>query len=143
MSNIGEDGWKDKNTKYTTYEHLKTIERSSVNAGDIVIAKMMPAGRAICVPNIENSFVLSSDAVKFVPHPLLEKRYLLHAINSNCFKSQIYEGVQGITRVRTSLQKLKTYLIPLPPLAEQKRIVEKLDQLLPLCDSMKEAIDAN
>lgn len=33
-------------------------------------------------------------------------------------------------------------MLPLPPLAEQKRIVEKLDQLLPPCDSMKEAIDA-
>lgn len=142
LSNIGEDGWKDANVKFTTYKHLDTIQRSEVEAGNIVIAKMMPVGRAIIVPDVGTKFVLSSDAVKVVPSKCIDVRYLLYAINSNVFKSQIYEEVQGITRVRTSLTKLKGYLLPLPPLAEQKRIVDKLDQLLPLCDSMKEAIDA-
>lgn len=32
---------------------------------------------------------------------------------------------------------IKNTLIPLPPLAEQKRIVEKLEQLLPLCERLK------
>lgn len=142
LSNIGEDGWKDANVKFTTYKHLDTIQRSEVEAGNIVIAKMMPVGRAIIVPDVGTKFVLSSDAVKVVPSKCIDVRYLLYAINSNVFKSQIYEEVQGITRVRTSLTKLKGYLLPLPPLAEQNRIVDKLDQLLPLCDSMKEAIDA-
>lgn len=29
------------------------------------------------------------------------------------------------------------YVLPLPPLSEQKRIVEKLEQLLPLCERLK------
>ena len=107
LSNIGETGWKDSNKKYTTFEHLKTIQRSETSAGDIVIAKMMPAGRAIIVPDIEKKFVLSSDAVKFVPSKLLNKIYLYYAINSSVFKNQVYSEVQGITRVRTSLQKIK------------------------------------
>jgi len=131
LSNIGEDGWKNENVKYTSFRHAETIKRSMVNSGEIVIAKMMPAGRAIKVPNIDNAYVLSSDAVKFVPHPLLNKKYLLNAINSNVFRRQIYSEVQGITRVRTSLTKIKTYLIPLPPLEEQKRIVAKLEELMP------------
>lgn len=36
-----------------------------------------------------------------------------------------------------AVAKINEVLIPLPPLAEQKRIVEKLDQLLPLCDAMR------
>ena len=65
LSNVGDSGWRNENVKYTTFEHLKTIERSAVNAGDIVIAKMMPAGRAIIVPDIEKQYVLSSDCVRF------------------------------------------------------------------------------
>lgn len=37
-----------------------------------------------------------------------------------------------------SVDTLKNLAFPLPPLAEQKRIVEKLDKLLPLCDALKE-----
>ena len=32
---------------------------------------------------------------------------------------------------------LKNYLVPLPPLAEQKRIVAKLQEILPLCERLK------
>lgn len=51
LSNIGEEGWRNENIKYTTYAHAATLERSCVKAGSIVIAKMMPAGRAIIVPD--------------------------------------------------------------------------------------------
>jgi len=63
LSNIGESGWREENTKYTTFEHLQKIARSEVFPDDIVIAKMMPAGRAILCPNHERKYVLSSDAV--------------------------------------------------------------------------------
>lgn len=129
LSNIGEDGWRDLNTKYTSFEHLKNISRSEAFPGDIIVAKMMPAGRAIICPDMDKKYVLSSDAVRFDFSNLLHKKYLYWAINSTVVKDQVYSEVQGITRVRTSLSKLRTYLIPVPPLAEQKRIVTKLEQL--------------
>ena len=131
LSNIGEEGWIDKNTKYTTFEHLKTISRSEAFAGDVIIAKMMPAGRAIICPSNDAKYVLSSDAVRFDFYEEIDRKYLFYAINSKVFLNQVYSEVQGITRVRTSLSKLRTYFLPIPPLAEQKRIVEKIEELLP------------
>lgn len=130
LSNIGDGGWKDKNVKYTTYEHLKTIERSAAKCGDIVIAKMMPAGRAMIVPDVEESYVLSSDAVKIVPNRHVDTRYLEMFLNSPIFQRQVYSDVQGITRIRTSLSKLIGYLVAVPPIAEQRRIVERLDTFM-------------
>ena len=142
LSNIGEFGWKDSNVRYTTFAHLANISRSEAFAGDIIIAKMMPAGRAILCPTLESKYVLSSDAVRFSFSTELEKTYLYYAINSPVFLEQVYGEVQGITRVRTSLQKLRSYLLPIPPIIEQKKIVEIIDQLLTLTFNYEKAQDA-
>lgn len=139
LSNIGEDGWVDKNTKYTTFEHLKIISRSEAFAGDIIIAKMMPAGRAIICPSNDTKYVLSSDAVRFDFYKEIDRKFLYYAINSKVFLNQVYSEVQGITRVRTSLSKLRNYFLPIPPLAEQKRIVAKIEELLPKVDEYGKA----
>lgn len=146
LSNIGLRGWKNDNEKYTTFEHLKTIQRSEAKAGNIIIAKMMPAGRAVIVPDVSNAYVLSSDCIKFVPHPFLDARYICHAINSSIFHDQVVRDVHGIGRERTSLSKIKSYLIPLPPLAEQHRIVARIDaifSLLDTIDALQSAYTAN
>lgn len=46
----------------------------------------------------------------------------------------------AIGQSNINAEKLKNFIFPLPPLSEQKRIVEKLDQLLPLCDAMNAEI---
>ena len=142
LSNIGEDGWREENTKYTTFEHLSEISRSEVQSGDIVIAKMMPAGRAITCPNTDAKYVLSSDAVKFVLPEGICNEYILNSINSSVFREQVYDNVQGVTRVRTSLQKLRTYLLPLPPYSEQLRIVRKVNELFTQLDMIEKSLQA-
>ena len=142
LSNIGENGWRDENTKYTTFEHLSEISRSEVKSGDIVIAKMMPAGRAILCPNSDLKYVLSSDAVKFVLPEGICNEYILNSINSSVFREQVYDNVQGVTRVRTSLQKLRTYVLPIPPYNEQLRIVEKVNELFSQLDMIEKSLQA-
>ena len=129
LSNIGEYGWREENTKYTTLEHAKNnISRSIVEPGNVVIAKMMPAGRAIICPNNEKMYVLSSDAVKLVPTSLINSNYLLNSINSPFFRASVTDNVQGTTRLRTSISKLRECFFPLPPFAEQERIVLAIEQ---------------
>ena len=137
LSNIGEEGWRDENTKYTTYEHLDSIKRSEVLPGDVVIAKMMPAGRAILCPNKESKYVLSSDAVRVTLKKGLNSRFILFSINSPYFRKQVYDNVSGSGRVRTSLTKLRDCKVGLPPLSEQQSIVDYLDSAFAKIDAMK------
>ena len=136
LSNIGENGWVDENVKYTSFSHLKTISRCEVKAGDFAIAKMMPAGRPVIIPNLGTKIVLGSDAVKFVPNKVLNKKYLYYCLKSPMFLKQVYSEVHGITRVRTSLNKLKTYLIPIPPIEEQQRIVDRISEIFDKLDKI-------
>ena len=63
--------------------------------------------------------------------------YILHVINSAYFRNSLL-GDTGTTTINQITQDmLKNALIPLPPLAEQKRIVAKLEELLPLCERLK------
>ena len=138
LSNIGESGWREDNTKYTTFVHAETISRSIVSPGNLVIAKMMPAGRAIICPDVEKMYVLSSDAVKYVPSKEIFNKYLLYAINSPVVLNQIHAEVQGVTRARTSIEKLRGYLVPIPPKEEQCRIVNSIDYWLEIIGTIEQ-----
>ena len=54
------------------------------------------------------------------------------------FISQYGDSKNAIKGKTLNNDSISNLLIPLPPLAEQQRIVEKLDKLLPLCDALKE-----
>jgi type I restriction enzyme S subunit len=138
LSNIAENGWRDENVRYTTFEHAqKNISRSIVDAGNLVIAKMMPAGRAMICPSTEKMYVLSSDAVKLVPIDEINNQFLCYAINSPYFKAQVNGNIQGTTRLRTSISKLRECLLALPPINEQSRIVAKIEELFSTLDQME------
>ena len=63
--------------------------------------------------------------------------YILYVINSAFFRNSML-GDTGTTTINQITQDmLKNIAVPLPPLSEQKRIVEKLEQLLPLCERLK------
>lgn len=63
--------------------------------------------------------------------------YVLQVINSAYFRNSLL-GDTGTTTINQITQDmLKNALVPLPPLAEQKRIVAKLEELLPLCERLK------
>lgn len=49
----------------------------------------------------------------------------------------IYRFAAGTTQLNINAKIVKELLVPLPPLLEQKRINEKLDELLPLCDALE------
>ena len=104
LSNLSDEGWREENTRYTTIKHAtENIFRSIVEPGNIVIAKMMPAGRAMICPDKEQMYVLSSDCVKLVPIEGVYKQFLVRALNSPFFRNRVVDNVQGVTRLRPVL----------------------------------------
>ena len=130
LNNIGEFTWKNNGIKYTTYSHAETLSRCKSYPGDIVIAKMMPAGRAIIIPDIEDVYVISSDCVRLQLPNYIDKRYVMYMINSPTINKSVMKNVQGIGRTRTSLSKLKELLVPIPPYKQQCQISATFDKSL-------------
>jgi type I restriction enzyme S subunit len=67
--------------------------------------------------------------------------YLLRFINSPLFR-QLIDEVNTMTINQITQENLRNTLFPLPPLAEQKRIVAKIDMLMSMCDSLEHGIEA-
>ena len=67
--------------------------------------------------------------------------YLLRFINSPLFR-RVIDEVNTMTINQITQNNLRTTICPLPPLPEQHRIVARIDQLMALCDTLDQQIDA-
>ncbi|GAB7016339.1 restriction endonuclease subunit S [Methanogenium cariaci] len=69
-------------------------------------------------------------------------KYFLHFFNSPICISYMIDKQVDNARANLSMSNVSKFLIPLPPLAEQHRIVERVDTLMQLCDELEERVMA-
>ena len=79
---------------------------------------------------------VSLSLLKF-PQSQIDSYYLEHVINSPLVREMSEKGTEGIGNKNLVLRKIRLFLIPLPPLNEQHRIVAKVDELMRLCDALE------
>ena len=108
--------------------------RTNVQVGDIFFTIVGTLGRS-CV--YRGGLNICFQRSVSVLTPLIYSCYLKYALDS-CFIQRYMElNANGSAQKGFYLQKVNNLLIPLPPLAEQHRIVEKLESLLALCDKLQ------
>jgi type I restriction enzyme S subunit len=66
--------------------------------------------------------------------------YLRLALKSPSFKAYANDSTHGMNLPRLGTDKARLALIPLPPFKEQHRIVEKVDELMTLCDRLEQQV---
>lgn len=129
----------EKGGKYIYSTHEKIIPEGEsksrrVYPGDFLLTNSMSFGRPY-ISKIEgcihDGWLLIRDLTGF------DQDYLYYLLSSSYLYGQFTDKASGSTVDNLNIDKVKAAIIPLPPLAEQKRIVAKLDELLPLCESMK------
>lgn len=133
--NISGGGLYFSNVKYISREDADKInERSNVDTGDILFAMIGSIGnpvivnkdREFCVKNVAlfKNYDKSKMCIEYVYWFLYREQYIMKKVASG--------GVQSFI----SLKVFRNYLFPLPPFEEQKRIVAKIEELLPYCDQL-------
>ena len=81
--------------------------------------------------------ILGKSACYFSVLTGVNKEYIRHLINTKWFMDYAVKEATQTTIKNVSLKAMRMLPVPLPPLAEQKRIVAKLEEILPLCDRLK------
>ncbi len=125
------------------------IEKSYTNFqdSDVIFAKVTPCfenGKAAVVRGLPNGIGAGSSEfyVLRVHAPLVSERYVFGLIKSQDFMQKgamSMTGAVGLRRVPRTF--VENYLVPLPPLAEQKIIADKLDSLLAQVEATKARLD--
>jgi len=116
-------------------DHTQISERSKVDRGDILFAMIGSIGNPVVV-DIDPDFSIKNVALfKYYDLQLSSPEYLRMYLEtiSDEMKTQSAGGVQSFV----SLGFIRSFPFPLPPLAEQRRIVAKVDELMALCDSLE------
>ena len=93
-------------------------------------------GKTGLVPDMFDGMNLTENAVRLIPI-LIDKKYLFTMLSTEFVLSQMMSRVKHEGQPKLAIERLRTTIIPLPPLSEQKRIVKRVEELLALCDELK------
>ncbi len=117
-------------------EHEILYERCNPEKGDLLLTKVGTTGIPVIVETDDEFSLFVSVALLKLNTNLITIYFLKHLINSPLVQVQAKENTRGVGNKNWVMRDIANTIIPLPPLNEQKRIVEKLEELLPLCDQL-------
>ena len=124
---------------YVTEEKFAEMVRFSVNPGDILMSCSGTIGKTTIVPPNAPAGIINQALLKITASAKLDVRFLKLFMESQLFGDQLMETVDGAAIQNVaSVKVLKEIKINLPPLAEQQRIVEKLDRAFAEIDEIIE-----
>jgi type I restriction enzyme S subunit len=124
-------------TFVTEEAHNEIFARCNPEVGDVLYIKDGATTGVVTINTLDEPFSMLSSVALLKPSLGLLNRYLLHFLSSPTFYSEVRAGMTGVAITRVTLTKLGSAPIALPPLAEQHRIVAKVDELMALCDRLE------
>lgn len=136
--NIKEEGILLKNATYITKKiHDEIYSRCDPEFGNILYIKDGATTGIATINNLKEPFSMLSSVALLKQPTQIDNHYLLFTLRSPFFYSEMRAGMTGVAITRVTLKKMNDAIIPLPPLAEQRRIVVKIDRLMAHCDELE------
>ena len=114
-------------------------KRTKLEAGDIVISITGDVGNLGLIPEDFGEAYINQHSCLVRLTATQKNRYVVEFLRTPLAKQQFNEPQRGIKN-SFRLSDVDFLMMPLPPLAEQRRIVAKVDELFALCDQLKERL---
>ncbi|WP_417437562.1 restriction endonuclease subunit S [Idiomarina abyssalis] len=124
-------------------QHLEPRREYEVQSGDFLISRANTAdlvAKAVIVPPlVPKKLMMSDKIIRFKLHDDMNGEYL-NLMNNSQVSRNYYNQVAGGTSSsmkNVSREQIRSLLVALPSSEEQHRIVEKVDELMAICDQLK------
>ena len=128
------------NTRFVpkSYYDNITADRKAEN-GDVLFTVTGSYGKAVLI-NTDRTFCFQRHIA--LVKPLTFSAFIEMMLNSPYVKTECDDKATGMAQKTVGIDTLRSFIVPLPPLAEQHRIVAKIEELLPKVEEYGKAKDA-
>ena len=116
------------------------MTRGLPGAGDILFTTEAPMGNAALVQS--PGFALAQRVICLKSYGAIHPPFLTVQLLSPLFKAILNSQATGLTAKGIKSAKLRRLPIAVPPLAEQRRIVARVEKLMALCDQLQASLQA-
>ncbi len=141
--NVHNDGVRLDDVAYIDYQTHQRMSGTQVLPGDLLLNITGGSiGRCARVPHDFCDANLSQHVAIIRPAEPDIQRFLHWLILSPYFQSFVMDEQTGAGRGGLPKNRMDRILVPVPPLAEQHRIVAKVDELMALCDRLEAALQS-
>ena len=125
----------DADLVYITDEIFEKIQRYTINKDDLYLTIAGTIGRVGEVPEIFDGMNLTENALKLTNISIC-KKYLMQIINTKLVQDYFESTYHQVAMPKLSLINASKTIIPLPPLAEQERIVSVIKSIFSQIDTL-------
>lgn len=105
--------------------------------GDLMVTAVGTLGKTYIVKSSDIFYYKDASVICFCNFYQLDSLYFKYLMASPIMLSQINSDSYGTTVSTLTIVRANNFIIPLPPLAEQRRIVTKVNELMTLCDELE------
>ena len=123
---------------YVPSDIYPSISRYIINKEYVYITVAGTIGRVGKIPQQIDGSNLTENADRLV-FQFLDQDWLIRCLESQLIQQQIIDATTKVGQPKLAIKRIQELLLPLPPVAEQKRIVAKIEELLPYLDRYKKA----
>jgi type I restriction enzyme S subunit len=130
----------DSDLHYLDESMYKKIKQYTISKDDIYMTIVGGTiGKCGLIPDKFDNMNLTENAAKISPI-FIDKVYLWKCLDSPFCQDQFIDKTKQVGVQKMALNRFSSSLIPIPPLEEQKRIVQKLDELMQYCNELEASI---
>jgi type I restriction enzyme S subunit len=127
----------------TKEDHEHFFQRSNPERGDILVSMIGVNRGESCIIDNDEVFSIKNVGLFKPNHSLSSVRFIQYFLSSRLGQQMILKESKGGAQPFIGLTELRAWSIPLPPLAEQTRIVAEVERRLSVVDELEAVLTAN